>query len=330
MLLLWSLILAGDFGLDPVWRASLDEWDLYPDRSYGLVAVADNGAALLADPKTCSLALADGGGALKARVGGRGRGPGEYQNISAVGWAAEPAVFMVADRFNGRLTLLDRDGSRQREIRVEGPFRDPVFDQAGGLIFKRRGGADGFSHTVFLLALDGSGPHELFSAEAPRIATWMEWNPRLVFAGGKGFVAVNAGTSAEILFLDPRSGRKQAAVKAAMPRPELSDDYYEARMRELEKSAKGTPLATLQRLTRRETHWPPMHSLLVDDRNRLWVFGHGETLWGPRPFLVFDNSGKALGSGQAPGAAQAIRGGFLYAITEEADALWLEKLKMKE
>ncbi len=320
--LLWTMWAAGA-SPEPVWRISLDALLIYPERSHSLAAAADHGALILADPKNHRLALTDAAGAVVAWFGKRGRGPGEFQSVDAVGWDPAAKVFVVADRANGRIVAISPKGALVSETRIDSPFRDPVFATDGALLLMRRGDGDGFRHSVWRRA--GGEPASLHQQETARIATRLEWNPRLIFAGGREFVAINAGDTAEILLVHPQSGRRIAAFSPAAPRVPLSDDYYRERIRSLKKQTKGAAPAPLERLTRREEFWPFFHHVSVDRQNRIWVFLHAEPVWGERRFYAHRAGGERIADGRIAGAPQDVRDGFIYAVVEREDRLYLVK-----
>ena len=87
-------------------------------------AIADTeGRLFVAQPITHDVAVFGPGGQLLYRIGRRGRGPGEFERISTLGWLAD--TLWVMDRRQGRTTLFDRRGN------VLATLRHPVQLQVG-------------------------------------------------------------------------------------------------------------------------------------------------------------------------------------------------------
>ena len=95
------------------------------------VFVGPQGEIVVPEPQDMRLRLYDSTGTLVAAIGRMGEGPGEFQHLGPVFWAADTLI--VVDRRLGRTTYWLSDGTLARTEPV--PFHGPNWDAEGGSSF---------------------------------------------------------------------------------------------------------------------------------------------------------------------------------------------------
>ena len=126
-----TVVLAGPAGVAaqvPEWRLSrspvltigeLDGREAYLFKSVAGGRLLRDGRILVADRGFLDFRVYDQRGTLRARFGGRGRGPREFLHIGGF-WFAGTDTIAVWDAENQRVTLFDSDGAYLRTVRVTG------------------------------------------------------------------------------------------------------------------------------------------------------------------------------------------------------------------
>ena len=94
-------------GEEPYLFGSIESVRLLPD---GGIVVADGGAL--------DIRVFESTGSLRARMGGRGRGPGEFRDIKGM-WITSTGAIAAWDPVNRRITTFTPDGERLSADRVE-------------------------------------------------------------------------------------------------------------------------------------------------------------------------------------------------------------------
>ena len=68
-----------------------------------------------------------------------------------------------------------------------------------------------------------------------------------------------------------------------------------------------------QKLTRPE-YLPYVTKILVDDKDRIWVFSYQAHITEPSGLYIYDRSGKKLAETKVPGTPQCLAGTSLFTI----------------
>lgn len=302
------------------WTLSLADLEIFPHAyATNLLAFADDGALLLMDSGSRQLVFTDAWGKLKRRVGKPGRGPGEFSIIAAVGWSRQ-GFFTVMDRHNQRVSTFDKEGALLKEYPARDLFRQPVFGEGTQLFCLKRQGKQGFESLVLSYDWQKGTSVSLYKTQMEPIATWMHWNPKVVFTPGRTFLVVNNGTDAEIRLIDPADGKKLASWMLEVPRIPLTEEflaaYKEDFLRRTGASSKGGSGPRPQFVT--DEYWPWTDNILVDERDRIWVFLHRVSNQATTRFFIFDKRGEKLHEGALTGKVQALREGTLFVIQRDA------------
>lgn len=296
----------------------------------GAIEVDADGNILIFDVLANELRVFSGTGVHQYTVGGgRGAGPGEFQNV--VGMALGPdGDLWVVDSRNHRYTVLGSDGAVETVPRTaqritrpwvggfdsEGRFYDLATDEAGAALIDRMlqvGGEGEVAETFTIprieapITLLGGGGVSVAMPFAPRALR--VWDPR----GG-----VWQALSSEYRITNVRLDGDTALVisRALEPVPLSSSqrDSVAAVARSIE-SQFGRTVAD----DARPTAISPLRWFVPDDEDRLWVCATG--LEPCTELDVFDRSGSFLGTVQLPVSVfdlplPVIRDGQLYAAVE--------------
>lgn len=298
------------------WRISLDDLEVYVTDPFttNLIAVADDGTLVIKDSNNSRLLFLDADGVLHKTFGQKGMGPGEFFSIDGLTWVGEKQAFFVTDRGTQRLSQFDRQGNLMHAEKA-GFFRDPVLDRHGKVYFMKRVGSNSdYRNAIYTYTPQSKAEKEIFSSAMELIATHMIWHPRLVFAPGSNFVAVNLSSNDAIQILDPETGARLANWDAHLPEIPLTKGFREAYMKDFLSRvfAKGAPPKGFQ-VDHREV-WPFLHTMLVDAQDRIWVFLFRSDVSMPVPYRMFDRTGTLLAKGKVTGMPQTIALGNLYAL----------------
>ena len=90
------------------------EWQMFSVAPRSLIA--PDGRIVLVDTRRYEIYITSPDGQLECQLGGRGSGPGEFQNILDVFWAEEGREFWLTDQMNSRITRFSIDGELLGDI----------------------------------------------------------------------------------------------------------------------------------------------------------------------------------------------------------------------
>ena len=312
------------------WRISLGDLEIYETVAFGnpIVAVADDGSLLFREEKEARLVFADAQGSVRARVGGKGRGPGEFQILDGLGWVQEQQAFFATDRGNNRISKFTVDGRLLEEIGTDF-MRGPVFGR-NSCFFLRRSNKNGvYTNEILAYSLADRQSQPVFSAEMEMIATIMPWHGHLVYAPGPEFLVAAHSDIPEIHLLEPGDGKERDRLQLELPRIPITKEFLEPYMKDFMARAfgKGDPPKGFTVDHREE--WPYFQEIRVDTDSRIWVFLYRNDAAAPTPYRVYTRKGALLKVGTVHGLVQVLANGYLFLLREsETDTILVrESLK---
>lgn len=302
------------------WEIPLDTLDYFVTDSFAtnLVAVAADGTILLKDQKESRLLFVNADGSLRKAFGTKGLGPGEFYFIDGLAWVSDLQAFFVTDRGTKRISKFDASGELLEELSA--PFlRGPVFDQQGHFYYMTRSGGAAYKNAIVGFSLADKAENQLFSADMEKIATMMVWHGHLVYAPGSDFLVATHSGKDPIYILDKQSGQPLATWQPKLPRIPLSQSFRDDYMKDFMARvfSKGSPPEGFQVDHRDE--WPRLHTIKVDDQDRIWIFLHRASDALPTPYRVYDAKGQLLSTGKFQGRPQVFDKDFLYVIKASED-----------
>jgi len=139
------------------------------------------------------------------------------------------------------------------------------------------------------------------------------WDPGLLFDVGSELIAVMFGAEDKLQLLG-HDGKSMGTIKVkGFPRPPLdpaqvAEEFDNGYLVDMPKEV----VSVIKQKQPLPKFWPNVLSLLVDDRNQVWLFGSAQPSDGAHPFVVMDRKGATLGSGRVPALPAQVRDNRLY------------------
>ena len=298
----------------------------------GSFAVLDDGGFVLPDYDEQELVFLDARGHLMRRTGGRGQGPGEFLALAYVHFLPKERVIVAVDYGNRRFSRFNLDGTFRDAIPFPGVRLLEAEFLDGRHILTTRNSGGRQEGPVRLVKVDTGQDTEkvlwekqLSALKKPTMMNdngnlrpvLMDWDPIVRFAIGNTLLAVNWGEEPDVHLID-HQGRPAGSLSVRLPQRRLEDaevatmiDKFPARSR-----------ASLRQNLVRPEFWPMIRKILIDDRDRIWVFGFAPKNE-PVPYQVFDGKGKQLDRGELPQLPIVIRNETCYTIEERDDHRFL-------
>jgi hypothetical protein len=281
----------------------------------------------------------DANGRYVSTIGRSGDGPGEFRELRAVCVAPGDTIIAIG---NGapRVSVFDRDGNHIRTFNVKdeyvegsGCFEDgsllihsparpnpesvlpPTSAEALDLINTvRRIGSDGG-----VLGAVGDVPSGTFSMYIEQVTNTVP-HGRLLYVGNGDLPEVHVYTM---------GGKLVRIVRWEQPRIPVTDEVLKEQV--VRSAGLGAPLSVIdQRLTRARTMpqpatVPAYFRIQVDAAGRIWVEDHPIESAPPRPWTVFDSTGRALGRVVAPRISGARSSEIASVGRDEAVLTWRDE-----
>lgn len=334
-----------------LWSAG-DEWTVEEELRIGTLdgtgpdmfgAIADfaidgYGRFWLFEGQAQELRVFDAGGRFVRTVGRQGEGPGEFNRVIGMDWGADGNLW-IADPSNNRLSVVDTTGAFvASHPTIGGVVVQPWpggFDDSGQFYTY---GIDTSVDDDFALVMVRHGPdlQPIDSVAPPEypgereyfelrnednwMMTGVPYTPSLEWRLGRDGTYWAGLTGEYRIFQISWSGDTLRSIRREyQPLPVTASDLEEARER-LEWFTEAGGKADWSRIPSTK---PAFEEFVIDDSDFLWV----QMVAGPdeqgRLFDVFDPEGRYLGEVLVPFPvefypAPIIRGGYLYAVTEDA------------
>ena len=324
----------------PGWTAG-DEWTLGPDPILRLglvdgesplqfdgvtgVARTVDGGVVVADGGSQEVRFFDSAGSLRARVGGKGEGPGEFTGLSGLGpapngtlWAYDfslrrvtwmngagevegitslgpepPVLNAVGVLPDGSFLLKQLWGaSVVAEAREAGLRRDPVaYVRFGrdGVLVDTVGMFPG--RQIFLL--DEGGRGVMATPPFARNSVGTPWGDGLVVGTQEGFELMRYGQDGKL------GGVVRIPSWPVALQPGDLEEYIEGRMAQVSPERRPGVRQELEAMPVPDTK-PGYGAVLADEAGNLWVSDWAASPHSPRRWTVLDPSGHWLGSVSVP------------------------------
>lgn len=301
----------------------------------GPFEVRPDGAVAVFDFETMQLMLIDANGRLTAKCGEKGERRGAFQSPRQVAWVPHEHVYAVYDITNRQISKWNESGKLVEEYDLPKPLNRPVLLE-NHLILACQYPLGFHGFTPALVAFNPKDQssqvlweHEIDDGElasgslmeGKKFTLAMEWNPQLKFDVGSDFVVVTFGDTNQIHLLDFQGKPLTTPITVDLPMVPLTDEQFVAGFESLPKQYR----ANAEKISIRTSNWPYIRDLIVDDQDRIWVFGSSKSLAHPFPFVVFDANGKQLTTGKVGRIPGEISGQNMYAVLEQPTPI-LQKL----
>jgi len=311
--------------------------------------IAPDGKIVLVDTSDFSILIVSHDGELLHRMGRKGAGPGEFENILEVFWAEEGREFWLTDQFTNRISRISIDGEflgviNYSEIRMSwsrfwylghrtfmAHGQDSDFGDMGGATMRYALMNDKLEITDELFTLEG--PAYFRMSESSR--TSIPW---------AGFTRPEVTPGGQILMLETDYPRLTIYSSSAEPLLNLERDWELDPVTQEEKQTyrqniRGRyPDAEVGSIQFPD-HKPPFRSAVVDTEGRIWLRMYEEireegteeepgALIG-YPYEIYSPEGVWLGTHINRRLIRAIRDGYLYqTFLSDAGAPRLERLRI--
>jgi hypothetical protein len=336
-------------------------------------AAAEEGAALFQVGD--ALRLADGrivvsnGGSSDVRYysadgghlgtsGRRGSGPGEFQRPQRLVPLSGDSV-LVADAFNGRLTVLDSAGAFVRDflltetgpgavvvgrmsdgtfmatqsVTARGEFRSGF--QRLPVIFVRLSAVGAIQDTVVsvpgteaTIRMEGT-PGKIESIRSIQIVR-PPYTKQTLFAAAGDVLAVATQEAPEVRLFG-LDGALRRIIRTGTPMPAVTEAHLEAWH---ERSRQSMP-KELQAQARQRPEWPdagkvvpPFGAIEIDDAGNLWLADYDDRLSPPGEWSIHDADGRLLARARVPATFRPMHIGRDFLLGVERDELDVEHVRM--
>lgn len=327
------LVMASETGTS----VNLSDYDIFAP-NIRITVNDENILAVLKDDSEKVLLLFNGHkGTLIAKCGRKGAGPEEFGSPDAVWWSPQSATFCVFDADHGRVSQWDSLGNFSGVTKVDQKLKDPFMRRDGRILFTRnRYGLLSTRPTLQQVAgLNGprrvlwSAPADWFQAARVKIdgqvmVVSKAWDPRLLYAVGEDFVAVAYTINNRVEILDSE-GQPQHAFMVDFKQYAVTDQDISEQM------ARFFPMLREKLQAKRETlfkhqFWPEVHSLLVDNQDRIWLIGQPErTEAALTPIKLFNDKGEVLQAFKLSSPPRALSQDTMFLVEAIADNLYLKR-----
>ena len=338
-MLIW-LLLAG-MDLVPLNRIPLSQdYELYSRKTR--FAVSDEGVIAILDRQERRIIFLPAQGEGPSQVSGqRGEGPGEFSRLETIQWWPPENVFLVVDRGNDRISKWSERGVLMGEVTFVGTGpRDVKFSPNGPIFFSQSyGGPKGDQHFLYKKSAAEAEPAVFWRYQFPSgwkvtnlkkgeprpYLIYMHWDVDLRYGLGSDFICLWPHDE-KILLVDLEGQPMGPSINLEMPR-------YSVTKEQLEHMLLGMRNVKIRDQIRQHAvipdHWPAVKHLLVDDQDRIWVFGFPKQVFGDHPFAVFDKMGNRVGEGHSPDIAQVVKGELFYSIhRDEEELIYLDSFRL--
>ncbi len=285
--------------------------------SIGGIVVGSGGRVYVGDTQALEVRVFGSDGTYQFAFGGKGEGPGEFENIDAMR-LTPGGELLVRDVNQGRVSVFAPDGSYRREIRIERPFFQyenrptlwadtagrvfdwlllrpgdvdtmgvAVYDAAGTLV--RKVVTDVFERPMIRLMRDGRPLAGLAIPRTPFASGAVDQGGRIVSGVGDTY-ELDVRTAEGVLI---RSIRRDIEPG---PAPGWLADTVRIRIASMiEDMGGGTPEDyDLPRTL------PAYSRVMIDDLDYLWVARNGDQGRLPTRFDIFDPEGRFEGTLELP------------------------------
>ncbi|MCB1044134.1 MAG: hypothetical protein KDC35_14420 [Acidobacteria bacterium] len=257
----------------------------------GVLAVMDN------DRK--QLVLFSPQGALIGRFSGPGQGPRELAYVPEIFWDVGRNAFGLLDETQNRLSFWDSSGGFVQVVAIPHLQWTRSVHALEGEVILFVSDIFGYAHKVPRIHQLIGDNHKIlrsFEMAQPREGTAStsmgpfgmvnDFHPRILMDVGTTMIAV-CNSESDRVDLIAHSGELMSHVTVSMTTFELTDD----RLRDwlLEHEPFVRQMVKLDQIDRPDTY-PMIHGLLLDDQDRLWVFGQGHPKTGIYETSVFQDA----------------------------------------
>ncbi len=315
--------------LGPSSSISLNNLGIYQEVP---LAIAPSGRMCLGTTEG-DLVILDTKGTLIRKAGGRGQGPGEFDQLTALEWSHSSACFLAYDPNQSKLACFSEQGDHLQDIQVV-PLGSPYF-ATNFLSTKQR---LCFSNTDTPALILAEVEREAFAALFPlhgfekrsstKIKTptgpveiFYRWDPTLLLANNGRMAAVAYSKKGDVFLTPIAKKAKPRTVKVAFKGKLVDQADKDAFMA-------GFPPAYKKDLVSWESpeFWPMIAKLILDDRDQVWIIGQPGA--SGHPYTLCNAQGKILHSGLLERLPARIGNNFTYAfdLTSEEVLLRLDPI----
>jgi hypothetical protein len=283
------------------------------------IQVDDQGHIYALDPKALQIKVFDRAGALKARFGKRGQGPGEWQAPYLMLISPDGRI-VVRDALNARFSFYSPEGTLLKEIASQGwMFQRARFDQRGNL----------FGNSLDYGDKDIIERLTLFDKDLKPVVTVVEFKQK--------FQPKTVEPFGEATYLDIVKGNSLAWARTGKYEITMADQTGKTVRRILKDSAPGKITEKDRKESLRAIFgenvpadvkivfpdsFPPLRSFIADDEGRFFVRTYETDDRGRDRYDVFDPEGRYLARFALPSSErlQVARMGKLYCVIRENEA----------
>jgi len=290
---------------------------------HAVFAVSSAGTLAIVDSKEYQVVFSNG--TTHRRAGRSGKGPREFSHIVSVLWDETQAAFLVCDTGNNRISAWSETGQFISEDRMPAvgsakdfqmtasksffysdSYESPKWNQHY-LYFKSN--AQSQAQVVWQFEFPPDWKPTNIRPQEPRpYIIFMHWDVDLRYGVGSNFVVVWPHNN-QLVLLDLMGKPLNQSIPMTLPR-------YPITQEQVDHMLLGMRDEKMRTQTRKHAvvpdFWPAVKHLIVDEQDRIWVFGFPAKVNGPHPFQVINQSSKILGEGTIPHEAQYVKGHRLY------------------
>lgn len=320
------------------WKTiDLTEHDVY---NVSAVALSDQGVLAVMDNDQKQLLFFDPGGTFIKRLGRAGQGPEEFSYVPEIRWSKRDDAFLAFDEVRSRVSKWSPNQGfisgfkLPRHRWMEFLYRTP----SGGMVF-----------AVDVYGYNGANPRILIweeqiaktvieitdhkkypgTAKTPMGPFGMvnHFHPRLLMAMGSNYLAVCFNRDDLVEYYSPDGTVLKKSVRPKLRSFKITKEYLEQWLREHETFVQQ--MVKVSELDHPE-FLPKIDHLIIDDQDRLWVFGNRSFEQETVEVEVFDRFGQALGFQKLPKIPFVIHGGQGVFLMNRYDRPKLTNLKIFE